>query len=1655
MEEEDDCQSPIVDEKLSIETKLDVSASTELEMKKSVPKDSSVDLQVLTSRSMELFNRMDLDKERNEGSSLDQQAPATESIPEVDNEDNWLSYLDCDAIFDVTCENLSYYNSTKAEKGSDSDLDDTLTFDDAEDCETLARDEGSSNDSCCQQIVDDFERLPNRNFVVSSKISSMEIKIDRPAASENAALTEDEITESEMIKESSNDGDKENYNENLRDESKNLDDDKIEKEEQLLSDTYDFSSDSDDEQERKLIYSSPTVNISAYFKFRDNLKDSKLEAALNRLDPKMLRDKEPLTLEEVEETSTKERTDESETEKSLIEPAEEKGPKYVESRSPEGYLEELARITESSCPKTEEQVQERLKRIAEGKAEIEKWKNDALKDLSVEFEEVEKLLLEQKALKKNQSTEEFDSESEEFLKTDIEMPLTKDQIAESFKSKTEEEDKRRTEMLQECIQVIPRDEDTEQSVEESFDDEVRTKKSETLSTNDDSKAVETIVGGIVQDIILDTEDSLFWRFGTDQEERTYIKGKVYEFDEKKHGARMTEDFLKKHCKLTKLYQTPYLNDVLYLHFKGFSFIENLEKYTGLKCLYLENNGIREIANLENQSELKSLYLHNNLISKIENLHYQTKLNTLNLSHNTIRRIENLDSLKFLNTLNLSHNYIQDTADIEHLRLLDSLSVLDISHNRIKSNQVVNILGDMKELRVICLTGNPVLKLIKLYRKTMILKCKNLRYLDDRPVFPRDRACAEAWMRGGPSEEDAERKRWIEAEQKKINDSVRALINKRKLYKPVGTSEKEAEDKKKTAEDEEEVAATSKLVCTSNELLKLEKKKKSAVSSPCGSSASSSDEEVENDGFGEKVIEKSDGNRPMAEEERNPTVEDTADLLLPWKIQTSRSKKSVKLVEELTEANEYVAGDAERKRFGKEILDERRSIDNPPRELAHYEKLVPETSNETELTARCSKEERKSFESTSISCDITCPMKIENQTVCKDIIENYRRKDERYPFGGQLSSIRQDMKGFCADMDKFVQDNKIVFENGDVKGFWGEKEVKESQGDEETESSVKEENVRWWNTKERKLKVQKILEEREEKAKKIEIVEENDKKEEIKGVSPSDSVYDLLNLRTCSEILLKDVQTYPKNEESESSESTEKSEESSSSAVCFLCNELNSKNRTNGKLKISKADSHCELPAIEESEETIEDTVQRNKLKKLHEKEPVDGVLINLTDSESDNESVVTVIDLYDESAKGSECLLPKLKDSAVNVNALKEGKSKCFLRVSEGVKMENDNTETHRSKVEDSSNAITSNHSLKPHKRIGDCDNADVAVKKSHLIEEIDSERDLNNRKVDHEVVERCRRHMMKEAKTFMKKKSPLIDKYVENFIINKKSQGNVISRNYEQMDFLDLTCAKTIFQKSFDDSEKSQRKLKESSNVKEVEDKSKFYKSNVESIADLLKDSENFEKHEIKRSMDLYKDFCEHLEQKNSERTLLIEPDFMKSEKIDAEEKKCEVLSSMETEQSKEEQTKPLIEVIANDPRNLEDLEQAEDRSSVDSEAFTMDPALRDKILKSINAPKSEEQIERGRRSADKLMKISREAMAKGKPMLDQPSSSCIQQLEPDESRIFFKHLLNDDSSKNLKQNVNIKAEECNELSSNDDTSQKKNDKIKKSLELQVVQEN
>jgi dynein assembly factor 1 len=74
----------------------------------------------------------------------------------------------------------------------------------------------------------------------------------------------------------------------------------------------------------------------------------------------------------------------------------------------------------------------------------------------------------------------------------------------------------------------------------------------------------------------------------------------------KGNVLMTVPYIKQLCKEQKLYNTPSLNDKLYLHFKGFSKIQNLDVYTGLKTIWLEGNGIGKIEGLDECVEMRCL-----------------------------------------------------------------------------------------------------------------------------------------------------------------------------------------------------------------------------------------------------------------------------------------------------------------------------------------------------------------------------------------------------------------------------------------------------------------------------------------------------------------------------------------------------------------------------------------------------------------------------------------------------------------------------------------------------------------------------------------------------------------------------------------------------------------------------------------------------------------------------------------------------------------------------------------------------------------------------------------------------------------------------------------------------------------------------------------
>jgi len=204
---------------------------------------------------------------------------------------------------------------------------------------------------------------------------------------------------------------------------------------------------------------------------------------------------------------------------------------------------------------------------------------------------------------------------------------------------------------------------------------------------------------------------------------------------------------------------------MYLHYKGFNTICNLEEYIGLRALWLEGNGLRTIEGLEHQKDLRTLYLHENIIEKIEGLDNQIELDNINLSKNFIKHIENLSHMEKLTSLNLAHNHLTTKESIAHVLEIPSLQTIDLQHNKIDDASIVEVFAQMPDLRVLYLMGNPVVRKISNYRKTIVSKCKQLKYLDDRPVFDDERRRTDAWamvLDSGGSIEEAQ-----EAERKEI------------------------------------------------------------------------------------------------------------------------------------------------------------------------------------------------------------------------------------------------------------------------------------------------------------------------------------------------------------------------------------------------------------------------------------------------------------------------------------------------------------------------------------------------------------------------------------------------------------------------------------------------------------------------------------------------------------------------------------------------------------------------------------------------------------------------------------------------------------------------------------------------------------------------
>ena len=236
-----------------------------------------------------------------------------------------------------------------------------------------------------------------------------------------------------------------------------------------------------------------------------------------------------------------------------------------------------------------------------------------------------------------------------------------------------------------------------------------------------------------------------------------------------NGFRIiTEDFCKKLCYYNGGYDSPKLNVNLYLHFQGFKKIQNLDNFTNLQVLYLENNSINKIEGLDKLVNLTCLYLQNNYICEIENLEHNTKLSILNLSNNKIQSIPNISYLEQLDNFYLSKNSLSTIQDLEGLLQLKSLSLLDIQNNpfSVTPDELIAFLNKLDKLKVLYLKGD-ITRSIPNYRRNLIVKIKNLTYLDDRPIKKEDRVGAFAFFEGGYKAEKEARIKYREENDKVV------------------------------------------------------------------------------------------------------------------------------------------------------------------------------------------------------------------------------------------------------------------------------------------------------------------------------------------------------------------------------------------------------------------------------------------------------------------------------------------------------------------------------------------------------------------------------------------------------------------------------------------------------------------------------------------------------------------------------------------------------------------------------------------------------------------------------------------------------------------------------------------------------------------------
>jgi hypothetical protein len=225
---------------------------------------------------------------------------------------------------------------------------------------------------------------------------------------------------------------------------------------------------------------------------------------------------------------------------------------------------------------------------------------------------------------------------------------------------------------------------------------------------------------------------------------------------------MSLDEIRLSCRENDGYDSAELNEKLYLHFRGFKKIENLDSYVSVKAIWLDSNGLQKMEGLSSLVNLRCLYLGKNLISKIEGLETLSNLTTLDLSNNRLTVIENLSSCTSLQIINFSRNALHSVESIRHLIECSSIENIDLSNNGLDGDVVAEVFQFMPRLVALTLNGNPATQ-VQSFRKLAITSIPKLAYLD-RPVDELERIGAEAFVSGGPEAEKASKEEYRERQK---------------------------------------------------------------------------------------------------------------------------------------------------------------------------------------------------------------------------------------------------------------------------------------------------------------------------------------------------------------------------------------------------------------------------------------------------------------------------------------------------------------------------------------------------------------------------------------------------------------------------------------------------------------------------------------------------------------------------------------------------------------------------------------------------------------------------------------------------------------------------------------------------------------------------